>query len=276
MPFDFGVTARLTAECRDPSGTLTNATTAAVTVTLPDGTTAAPAVTNPPAVDGKYVADYVTEQAGRHTVRWVFTGPAHAYTDVLDVRPEESPAILSLRDAKDHLNISLANSSEDDEVRFWNNATTTAVEYFIGPVVPRTVVEDHAADEALALALRRPPVLELTAVAPLLDGGTSYDVDRLNVDRQVGIVTRKDGGVLRGPLRVTYRAGRLVVAENISGAARIILQHLWATQRPTRSGGLPGARDDFLVTEPIPGLGYAIPNRAVQLLNPDDQGPGIA
>ena len=95
-------------------------------------------------------------------------------------------------------------------------------------------------------------------------------------DGPVGIVSRKDGGQLRGPLRVTYRAGRLIVAENISGAARIILQHLWATQRPTRGGGLPGARDDFSVTEPIPGLGYAIPNRAVQLLNPDDQGPGLA
>lgn len=276
MPFDLGVTARLTAQCRDPGGTLTNAATAAVTVTLPDGTTATPAVTNPPAVTGQYEADYVTEQPGRHTVRWVFSGPAYASTDVLDVRPEQSPAILSLRDAKQHLNLSLADTGEDDEVTFWNNAATTAVEYFTGPVVVRTVTEDHAVGVVQALALRRPPVLEVTAVAPLLDGGTSYDPDRLNVDGPVGIVSRKDGGLLRGPLRTTYRAGRLVVAENISGAARIILQHLWATQRPTRGGGLPGARDDFSVTEPIPGLGYAIPNRAVQLLNPDDQGPGLA
>jgi hypothetical protein len=274
VPFDLGVTARLTAECRDPGGTLTDATTAAVTVTLPDGTTATPVVTNPPEQTGQYHADYVTEQPGRHTVRWVFTGPACAYTDVLDVRPEQSPAILSLKDAKQHLN--LTSTSEDDEVRFWNNATTTAVEYFIGPVVVRTVTEDHAVGAVEALALRRPPVLEVTAVEPLRDGGTSYDPDRLNTDAPVGIVSRKDGGLLRGPLRVTYRAGRLIVAENISGAARIILQHLWATQRPTRGGGLPGARDDFSVTEPIPGLGYAIPNRAVQLLSPDDQGPGLA
>jgi hypothetical protein len=276
VPFDLGVTARLTAECRDPGGTLTNAATVQVTVTLPDGTTAAPAVTNPPAQTGKYHADYVTEQPGRHTVRWVFTGPAHAYTDVLDVRPEQAPAILSLRDAKQHLNLSLTSTTEDDEVRFWNNATTTAVEYFIGPVVARTVIEDHDVGTVTALVLRRPPVLELLTVAPLRDGGSSYDPDRLNIDSAVGIVSRTDGGVLRGPLRTTYRAGRLIVTENISGAAGIILQHLWATQRPTRSGGLPGARDDFIVTEPIPGLGYAIPNRAVQMLNPDDQGPGLA
>ena len=30
MPFDLGVTARLTAECRDPGGTLTDATTVTV------------------------------------------------------------------------------------------------------------------------------------------------------------------------------------------------------------------------------------------------------
>ncbi|WP_309095269.1 hypothetical protein [Streptomyces sp.] len=276
MPFDLGVTARLTAECRDPDGTLTDATTAAVTITLPDGTTATPPVTNPPATTGKYVADYVTAQPGRHTIRWLFTGPAYAYTDVLDVRPEQPPAILSLRDAKKHLNLSLTDTSEDDEVRDWINATTTAVEFFIGPVAVRTVTEDHAVSVAESLALRRPPVLAVTAVEPLLNGGSSYDVDDLNVDGPVGIVSRKDGGLLRGPLRVTYSAGRRIVAENISGAARIILQHLWATQRPTRGGGLPGARDDFSVTEPIPGLGYAIPNRAVQLLNPDDQGPGLA
>ena len=276
MPFDLGVTARLTAECRDPGGTLTDATTVTVTVTSPDGTAATPAVTNPPEQTGQYHADYVTEQPGRHTVRWVFTGPAYASTDVLDVRPEQAPGILSLKDAKQHLNLSLADTSEDDEIRFWNNATTTAVDYFTGPGVVRTVTEDHDAGVAEALALRRPPVLEVTAVEPLRGGGTSYDPDHLNVDGPVGIVSRKDGGLLRGPLRVTYRAGRLIVAENISGAARIILQHLWATQRPTRGGGLPGARDDFSVTEPIPGLGYAIPNRAVQLLNPDDQGPGLA
>ena len=149
MPFDLGVTARLTAECRDPGGTLTDATTVTVTVTSPDGTAATPAVTNPPEQTGQYHADYVTEQPGRHTVRWVFTGPAYASTDVLDVRPEQAPGILSLKDAKQHLNLSLADTSEDDEIRFWNNATTTAVEYFTGPVVVRTVTEDHDAGVAV-------------------------------------------------------------------------------------------------------------------------------
>ncbi|MFE2041672.1 hypothetical protein ACFXAZ_12210 [Streptomyces sp. NPDC059477] len=276
MPYDLGTTARLTAQCRDPGGTPATATTAVVTVTLPDGTTATPAAEET-GTPGSYQADYITTVAGRHTVRWAFTGPVHAYTDVLDVRPEQSPAILSMQDARDHLNLKgHRDTGDDDEVRFWNNATTTAVEYFTGPVVVRTVTEDHAVRVVEALTLRHPPALEVLAVDPLLDGGTVYDPERLNLDGPAGIVTRKDGGLIHGPVRCRYRAGRPVVTENISGAARIILQHLWRTQRPSRSGGLPGATDDFSVTEPIPGLGYAIPNRAVQLFGPDNQGPGFA
>ncbi|MCZ0996356.1 hypothetical protein O1L44_29875 [Streptomyces noursei] len=88
MPYDLGATARLSAECRDAGGTLTNATTVTLTITLPDGTAVTPAVTNPPATAGQYSADYTAVQAGRHSLRWVFTGAglAHAYADVLDVR----------------------------------------------------------------------------------------------------------------------------------------------------------------------------------------------
>jgi hypothetical protein len=82
------------------------------------------------------------------------------------------------------------------------------------------------------------------------------------------------GGTVAGPLRVTYVAGRRIVPAAITAAAKIILQHLWRTQqgpgRPQRGV------DDFDVTEPIPGLGYAIPNRAVQLLEPYKQPPGVA
>lgn len=270
MPYDLGATARLTAECRNPAGTLVTATTAVVTVTLPDGTTATPTVTETDV--GSYRADYVTTQAGRHTIRWVFTGPAHAYADIVDVREATLPWVFSLADAKNHIN--LTTSSQDEEVRRWIGATTRCVEWFVGPVAPRTVTEDHNVRQVEALALRKIPALSLTTVAAVLDGGTSYEVADLDLDGADGIVRRKDGGCLYGPLRVTYRAGRLIVTENISSGAELIFQHLWRTrQGPGRSqrGG-----DDFDVTEPIPGLGYAIPNRALQLLSPDQLPPGMA
>lgn len=273
MPFALGATARLTAECRDPGGALTTAETAAVTVTLPDGTTVTPAVTS--TGTGTYQADHVTAVAGRHSVRWVWTGPAAAYTDVFDVWPEAPPAILSLADAKAHLNIT--GAGDDDEVRFWNNVSTRAVEYYVGPVVARTVTEDHSVRRAPVVVLLNTPVLRLTAVTAALTGAVAPAVDGLGVDAVTGEVFRLDGGTLSGRLRFTYAAGRTVIGEHITGGARIVLDHLWRTQRAGRRGALAGGGgDDYAVTEPIPGLGYAVPNRAVELLAPDRLPPGVA
>ncbi|WP_327403827.1 hypothetical protein OG194_29600 [Streptomyces sp. NBC_01288] len=271
MPYDLGATARLTAECRDPGGVLVTAATAVVTVTLPDGALATPTPAETATV-GLYQADYVTETPGRHTVRWLFTTPAHAYTDSFDVRDEAPPTVLSLTDAKNLLK--KEGSADDPLVRFWLEATTRAVEYFVGPVVVRTVTEDHQVGLAPAIALRKAPAIALQSVTSLRDGGSGYDTAALHLDPATGLVTRRDGGLLQGPLQFVYSAGRPVITGNILGAAQLILQHLWRTLagpgRPQRGG------DDFDVTEPIPGLGYAIPNRAKQLLSPDDDGPGIA
>ncbi|WP_031039899.1 hypothetical protein [Streptomyces sp. NRRL F-5650] len=271
MPFDLGATVRLTGECRDPDGTLASAATAVVTVTLPDGMTVTPAVTEDPDTAGKYRADYVTTTPGRHSARWVWTEPAAAYTDVFDVQEEAPPTILSLHDARDHLN--LVSTKDDGELRFWNSATTRAVEYFTGPVVARSFTEEHAARDARAVVLHRTPVLTVTAVESVLTGGVTYAVDSLHVDRDTGEVIRLDGGRLTGRLRFTYRAGRTVIPENILAGARIILEHLWLTQRGNR-GGLAGGGQDL--SDPIPGLGYAVPNRALQLLEADRLPPGVA
>lgn len=271
MPYDLGATARLTGECRDPGGALASAVTAVVTVTLPDETTVTPAVTEDPDTAGKYWADYVTTVPGRHSVRWVWSGPAAAYTDVFDVQEQAPPTILSLRDARAHLN--KISSTDDDEVRFWNVAATRAVEHFVGPVVARSFTEEHQVRNALAVVLHQTPVLALTAVDSVMTGGDAYTVDSLHVDLDTGEVLRLDGGLLSGRLRITYRAGRTVIRENLTAAARIILEHLWLTQRGNR-GGLAGGGQDL--SDPIPGLGYAVPNRALQLLEPDRLPPGVA
>ena len=142
------------------------------------------------------------------------------------------------------------------------------------PVVVRTVTEDHQVRLVNSLALRKTPAISLVSVTSLRDGGTDYDTTALHLDPVTGAVTRKSGGQMLGPLQVVYRAGRPVISANILAGAQLILQHLWRTNagpgRPQRG------MDDYDVTEPIPGLGYAIPNRAVQMLNPDDDGPGLA
>lgn len=271
MPYDIGAVVPLGTTVRNSSEQLANAGSMALTITLPDGTTSSVASVTPMST-GIYAYDYTTVQAGRHTVRWVATGVnAGAYTDAFDVREAAPPALLSLADAKKHLN--KTGIADDDEIRAWIEATTRAVEFFVGPVVVRTVTETHDARQTQALALRERPVLGLVSMVPVRTGGATYTVDGLDVDEH-GIVRRLDGGWFCGPLRVTYTAGRRIITANITAAARIILQHLWRTQMgPSRTAR---GTQDFDVTEPIPGLGYAIPNRAVQLLNPDSTGPGVA
>lgn len=270
MPFDLGATARLTADCRDPGGNLVTAATATVTVTLPDGSTASPAATET-STQGRYRADYPTSAAGRHTVRWVFTGPAHAYTDMFDVREVAPPALMSLATAKQHLK--KTDTADDDEIRDWIEACTRAVEQFVGPVVMRSVTEDVRFKAATSLALTQIPAVQLVSVTSLVTGATAPDLSALHLDGETGIVTRLDGAALYGPLQFVYVAGRSIVGANIRGASRIILQHLWRTRqgpgRPQRG------TDDYDVTEPLPGLGFAIPNRAVQLLDPDRLPPAV-
>ncbi|MFD3532041.1 hypothetical protein [Streptomyces sp. NPDC058664] len=269
MPFDLGATARLTAECRDPSGTLTTATGVTVTVTLPDGTSANPIASE--SGTGQYRVDYPTVQAGRHVIRWVFTGPADAYTDSFDVREAAPPGILSLADAKTHL--SKSSSSDDDELRSWIESITAGIEGLCGPVVVRTVTERVDLRRAPSVALRAIPAIELVSVTALYTGGTGYATADLDLDPGTGIVRRLDGGMLTGPMVVTYTAGRRIVPAALTSAARIILRHLWQTkqgpQRPQLGTG------DFDVNEPVQGFGYAVPNRALQLMEPHRLPPGV-
>lgn len=269
MPYDLGATARLTAECRDPGGTLTTAGGVTVTVTLPDGTTATPSASE--SGTGVYRVDYPTAQPGRHTIRWVFTSPGDAYTDSFDVREAAPPGILSLADAKSHL--SKTSSADDDELRSWIESITAGIEGYCGPVIVRTVTERIDFRRASSVALRAVPVLEIVSVAALHTGGTGYAPGDLDLDPETGIVRRLDGGMLSGPLVFTTLAGRRIVPASLTSAARIILRHLWQTkqgpQRPQRGTG------DFDVNEPIPGFGYAIPNRALQLMEPHRLPPGV-
>lgn len=273
---DLGDAVRLAADCTDAGGTLANATTVTLTITLPDGTSTSPAVANPPAVTGKYSVDYVTEQAGRHVVHWVFTDPASAYTDVLDVLPADPHFLFSQADAKKHLNNAADYTGDDEEIRDWNAATAMIVEHFVGPVARRTVAERHRERSMSAIVLRQVPAVALTSVEAVLTNGTSYDVADLDLDGETGEVIRLDGGRFSGPLNVTYTAGRAMVRPNIAQAGRIILQHLWRTQRGSARGPVIAGGDDYAVTEPIPGIGYAIPNRALELLEPDRLPPGMA
>src|SRR3546814_10085956 len=86
------------------------------------------------------------------------------------------------------------------------------------------------------LMIRRPPISTRT--------DTLFPYTTL-FRSATGIVRRKDGGRLVGPLRFTYVAGLTVIPANISHGGRIILQHLWKTQGGGMGRPAPGGMDDY-------------------------------
>lgn len=258
---DLGDVYRVRVPVRDPGGTLTSPGTATMTVTLPDGTTATPSVPLPPADTGIVIVDYPTVQAGRHQFVLTTTSPQTAYRDVFDVRKAELHNIVSLAEAKQHLNIS--NDGDDDEIRGFVEAVTGVVQFYCGTVFPQEYVETHEVCGD-TIVLRHYPVTEVSAIATV---GTGSTVDPSEAD--IG-----EGGVLRlsrsvsGTLRVTYTAGYTILPAGITRAALIIVQHMWDTQRPrdTRRPGVPSG-EDYSTVQDMSGRFYTVPRRAVELLH---------
>lgn len=281
MAYDLGDPVPLSFEVLSAAGVRTNATAVTLTITLPDGTTASPSVTNPPATTGLYRHDYAPTQSGRHLVRWVATGPAAAYTDAFDVRPAAPALIVSLADVKRQLNKSSDDTVDDDELREYVEATTAIVEEVRGEaVVRRAVVEDiELRCGTTAVLLGKRPIISLTSVATV-DAVTTWAVADLHVSKH-GIVTVQSGPAFYGLVRFTYVAGYAVIPANFSLAAKIIIAHLWETQQPALArerwgapgpfGARGGEAGEFATSA---GLGYAVPNRALELLG--KPGPQVA
>lgn len=182
-------------------------------------------------------------------------------------------ALLTLDEAKRQLDIETA--SEDVELQAYVDALTDTIERHIGPVVYRNVTETIEG-RGPSLCLSSIPAVELVSVTAL--GGSALDVAGLDLDPATGVVRYLEGSFCGSLWRVVYRAGRIAengaVPATIKLAAAMLLQHLWRTQYGSARG--QGTADDFNVTEPIPGFGYAVPNRVLQLLEPFKLPPGVA
>lgn len=269
MPYDLSDSVPIAVDVRDAGGTLTNAGSVTLTVTLPDGTTATPTVANPPTVTGEYRYTYVPVQVGRHTWRFVATTPNTAYQDVFEVRETESPSIVSLADAKAHLN--LTTTAHDDELREYLEAATEIVESYVGPVARRTRTA-RVCGYRTHIPLPHTQVLSITSVTVVKDGSTPISLSDLTIDTQSGVVSYKNGVAFPyGEMDWTYTVGRSFVKANWTLAAKIILKHNWETQL----GNLPSIQGDspgYVVS----GYGYLVPFRAVSLLQPDQVPAGFA
>lgn len=179
-------------------------------------------------------------------------------------------ALLTLAEAKAQL--SIRTDASDAELQMYIDALTNVIESYIGPVEEQNVTETVTGQGA-AVVLLQTPVLTLTSLTPIEPGGAAVDVTRLHVDSASGVVAYADHSQFScGPWTAVYAAGYPGLPPNIKLAALLLLQHLWRTKNGAARGG--GSADDYSVTEPVPGFGYAVPNRVLELLGPIPPGIG--
>ncbi|MFJ4712719.1 head-tail connector protein [Streptomyces sp. NPDC088785] len=181
-------------------------------------------------------------------------------------------ALLTLDEAKAQLDIE--SDVDDVELEVYIDGLTAPIENLVGVVEERTVTETVQGTGA-TLVLLKTPAIALVSITPQVTGGSLLDVAQLHLDGATGVVRPLTGGCFYGgPWTVTYTAGRAEIPPTIRLAARMLLQHLWRT-RYGSARGQSGA-DDWSVSEPVPGFGYAIPNRVLQLLEAYKLPPGVA
>ncbi|MFF9625444.1 head-tail connector protein [Streptomyces griseosporeus] len=182
-------------------------------------------------------------------------------------------ALVTLAEAKAQLDIESTN--HDTELQLYVNSLDAVIEGYVG-VVEQREFTDTVTGGGPALAVLHPPLVSVTALSGPATASLAYPADTLTVNGPAGIIGRLDGGHFpAGSYTVTYTAGRAEIPPTVKLAALILLQHLWRTQYGATRVPVGGA-DDWSVTDPIPGFGYAVPNRVLQLLEPFKLPPGVA
>jgi hypothetical protein len=266
MPYDIADSVPIAWDVKDSAGALVTASSAVLTITLPDGTTATPAIPTPSPA-GQYRVTYVPTVKGRYTWRAVTTAPNTAYQDVFEVRETSSPALLSLADARTQLKIT--STTSDDELRGYLDSATDIVESYVGPIVTRSYTRRINMRYRRYIHLPHTNVTAITGLTLVSDGSTPIALTDLSVDPGPGIVSFKTpGGIFPyNDMDITYTVGRSYVKANWILAASMIVQHLWQT----KLGNLPSVQGDdagYVVT----GAGHMVPYRAIALLQPDSVG----
>lgn len=172
----------------------------------------------------------------------------------------------TVADLKQHANMTTA--VDDEELVDHLDAAVELVEGLIGPIdSPASVTETHRNVASDVLVLRSMPMGALTSVSSRVGATTTaLTLADFELDAASGLLRRADGGGFYGSFTVTYTSGRAALPASIFLAVLIVAAHLWATQRGQAPS--PLAVQDGEFDAPAGGLGYAIPNRARDLLMP--------
>jgi hypothetical protein len=248
-----------------------NATVLTLTVQKPDATQQ---VYSSPSNDGTglYHQDIPASdltQIGHYQLIWTATGTgAGVQPSDFDVYDPFEPALLPLQDAKDHLNIPQATTTSDAELQSWIATIETSLEAMTGgPLVNRSVTERaELTCDLMLLQVRQRPLVSITSIVSVPNGATVDISAGLDIDPLANAARTKGGWAFPAfspVVTVTYVAGwGTAVPAAFGNAARIILKHLWDTQRGVTPSPMQGG--DEMVS--LPEFGFMIPSRAAELL----------
>lgn len=259
MALEVGQVYEATLDVRNTAGTLVNPSSVVLTITLPDGTTTTPSVTNPPAVTGHFIYDHPCAVAGLHKFGWVTTSPGTAKTDYVTVRNFIS--LISVQEAKDHLNFRAGQDSDEELSRFMQ-ASTELVETKGGYTIRRSFT-DRISEGVLELVLPRRPVLSVQSVTSVWPGGPTWTTSQLIPDLEAGIImlNTQNTPFWWGPWNVAYTVGRAVPLEKHLHACKEQLRHLWDTQRGSMPPSLLGGEEVFTTST---GFSFTVPRRVLE------------
>lgn len=256
MIYDVGDKVTVSTVVRNDAGTPVNTPTLTIAVTKGDRVTLvtpAPTVTNT-AAGGVYTAPITVDIAGLWSYVWTASGTVVS-TDSGQFTVEPARVyVASIEEFKAHLN--RTDVADDAELRTHLSAATDWVEDEIGgPVSPTSFTEVHAGVVG-EIVPRKRPLISVTSLTPYLGTALTASAYRADTDLSV-IYFRYAAGT---EFTLVYRAGLTVIPERVKLAGLIVAAHLWETQN-----GFGGRRNaDELATT---GLGFAVPRRAMQLLD---------
>ena len=279
--YPLGQPVRVTTTVTSASGVLVNPGTLTLLVKLAqaDGTTVTTGTYSSPVQDstGTYHQDVPATDltvAGHYQYTWTATdtGAGVSFGD-FDVFDPFEVSVLPLADAKDQLNIPQASTTYDSELLAYIATVETSLEGFTGgPIVNRSITERaELTANYTVLQVRQRPLVSVTAIVSESTGQPLAISDGLDIDVKAGTIRRRLGWPFYGPyftwlpvMNVTYVAGwGTAVPAALNLFARIVVQHLWDTQHgPSQRPSMGGQE----MVQPA-GFGYAIPNRAAELLN---------
>jgi hypothetical protein len=278
--YDLGDKVYLSWSTVDSSGAAVNPGTVTATVTLPDASTVS--LTTATAVTGTYTTSYTPTQVGRHVYAWLATGSwPQAYNDIFVVRDTSDIGIVSLDEAKYHLNIPSTDVTQDDELRRIIDAASDLSESYVGQILGRKTFTNELYDgNNEFIRLRNPKAISVTSVyenGALLNSG-QYVLDptgqRLYRIGSGTLYATNSYGYWSGGMnnvQVTYVAGWVNPPAAAKQGVLEVIRHLWQTQRGSMSVLGRNISGDEMYQTPT----YSLPRRAMELLDPVSL-PGLA